>query len=129
MSGRIEVGFAALNNVKSYVAAGKLRLLAIAESGRYPPLAGTPTIPEIVPAFIPPPSWNGIVGPAAMPRPVVDRLNGALVRAMETPEVRAFLEQNGAVSRAGTPEDLAATLRKDFEIAGRQLKAAAIQAE
>jgi tripartite-type tricarboxylate transporter receptor subunit TctC len=129
MSGRIDVGFAALNNVRPHLAAGKLRLLAIAEYNRYQPLAGTPTIPEIVPSFVPPPSWNGMVGPAGLPRPIVDRLNDAFVKSLETAEVRAFLEKNGAVARGGPPEELAATLRKDFEIAVKLLKAANIQPE
>jgi tripartite-type tricarboxylate transporter receptor subunit TctC len=129
MSGRVDVGFAALNNVKNFIASGKLKLLAVAEPQRYAGLPDVPTVGETVPSFIPPPTWNAIVGPAGLPRAIVERLNGAFVKSMESPDVRAFLEQNGAVSRTGTPEDLAQTLRSDFEIAARQLKAAGVQAE
>ncbi len=129
MSGRVEVGFAALNNVKPHLASGKLKLLAVAETQRYPAMPNTPTISETVPGFVPPPSWNAIVGPAALPRPIVDRLNAAFVRSLEAPEVRAFIDANGAVAHGGTPEELGATLRGDFEVAAKLLKAAGIQAE
>jgi tripartite-type tricarboxylate transporter receptor subunit TctC len=59
----------------------------------------------------------------------VDRLNAAFVKSLEAPEVKAFLEQNGAVGRAGPPEELAATLKSDWEIAARQLKATGIRAD
>jgi tripartite-type tricarboxylate transporter receptor subunit TctC len=129
MSGRVDVGFAALNNVRAHLSSGKLKLLAVAETQRYAALPNTPTISETVPSFLPPPSWNAIVGPAGLPRTIVERLNAAFVKSLQAPEVRNFIEQNGAVSRGGTPEDLGATLRSDFEVAAKLLKATAIQAE
>ncbi|OFZ98476.1 MAG: hypothetical protein A3H35_06960 [Betaproteobacteria bacterium RIFCSPLOWO2_02_FULL_62_17] len=129
MAGRADVGFPALNNVKAYLASGKLRLLAIAENQRYAGFPNAPAIAEIVPGYSAPPSWNGIAGPANLPRPIVERLNAAFVKALDAPEVRKFLDDNGAVPRAGAPEELAATIRKDLEIAVQMIKAAGIQAE
>ena len=129
MSGRVDLGFAALNNVKSYIAAGKLKVVAVAEPQRYAGLPNVPTVAETVPNFLPPPSWNAIFGPASMPRPVVERLNAAFVKSLDASEVKNFMEQNGAVGVGGTPDQMAATLKADFATATRLLKETAIQPE
>jgi tripartite-type tricarboxylate transporter receptor subunit TctC len=129
MAGRADVGFPALNNVKAYLGAGKLRLIAIAENQRYEGYPNTPAIGEIVPGYNAPPSWNAIVAPLNLPRAIVDRLNGAFVKALDAKEVKVFLEENGAVSRAGSPQDLAATIKKDLEVAIQMIKVTGIQAE
>ena len=59
----------------------------------------------------------------------MDRLNGAFVKALDAKEVKVFLEENGAVSRAGSPQDLAATIKKDLEVAIQMIKVTGIQAE
>ena len=129
MAGRADVGFPALNNVKAHITSGKLRLIAVTQNQRYAGYPDVPTIAETVPAFSPPPSWNAIAGPAGLPRPIVDRLNAAFVKSLDAPEVRRFFEENGAVSRAGTPQELATTLRRDLDIAIQMIKATGIQAE
>ncbi len=129
MAGRADVGFPALNNVKAYLGAGKLRLIAIAENQRYEGYPNTPAIGEIVPGYNAPPSWNAIVAPLNLPRAIVDRLNGAFVKALDAKEVKVFLEENGAVSRAGSPQDLAATIKKDLEVAIQMIKVTGIQAD
>jgi tripartite-type tricarboxylate transporter receptor subunit TctC len=129
MAGRADVGFAALNNVKAHLASGKLKLLAVVEPKRYGAMPDVPTISEIVPSFTPPPSWNAIVAPAGLPRPLVERLNGAFNRSLEAPDVRKFIEDNGAIAIGGTPEDLAAALRRDLQDAAKQLHATGIKSE
>ena len=129
MAGRADVGFPALNNVRTYLASGKLRLVGIAEGKRYAGFPNVPTIGEVVPDYAPPPSWNGIAGPAHLPPPIVDRLNAAFVKALESPEVRKFLDDNGAVSRAGSPQELATTIKRDLEIAVQMIAATGIKAE
>ena len=41
-------------------------------------------------------------GPAGMPGPVVERLNGVFLEALESPEAQAYLEKNGALTKGGT---------------------------
>ena len=129
MTGRADVGFPALNNVRAHINSGKLRLIAISANQRYAAYPNVPTIAESVPDFTPPPSWSAIFGPAGLPRPIVERLNAAFVKSLDAPEVRKFFEDNGAVARTGTPQDLASTLRRDLEDAAKMVKATGIQAE
>ena len=64
-----------------------------------------------------PPTWNGIVGPAGC-RPVVDRLNAELNKALNIPEVKSKLEDNGYRVVGGTPEAFGKRIRGDIAFYG-----------
>jgi tripartite-type tricarboxylate transporter receptor subunit TctC len=54
-----------------------------------------------------------VIGPARMPRPVVDKLNEAINRAIATPSFKARFGQIGDEPAGGTPEEFAETIRRD----------------
>src|SRR4051812_897700 len=68
---------------------GKLKLLVTVNDSRAPALPDLPTIHELVPAFTSPPYWTGVVGPAALPQAVQQRLNAEINKAMGAPEIRS----------------------------------------
>lgn len=129
VAGRAEVGFPALNNVKPAIAGGKVRVLAILEARRYPGLPHLATLSELLPGFQPTPSWTGLFGPAGLPRPIVDRLNSVFLKSLDAPEVRKFIDDNGAVVAGGTPEEFADAIRTDLELAARAVRSAGIKPE
>ncbi len=129
LTGRIEVGLPAVNNVKEYLGSGKLRVLAVLDSQRYAGLPGVPILADAVPGFRKVPTWTAIFGPPGLPRAIVDRVNGAFQRALQAPEVRKFIEDQGAVIRGGTPEELAATIRSDLDFTVNLVKNLGIQPE
>lgn len=49
-------------------------------------------------------SWAGLMAPAGTPRPVIDRLNAELQKALQVASVRARLEEMGGEARGSTPE-------------------------
>ena len=51
-------------------------------------------------------SWTGLAGPAKLPKPIVDRLNGEVRRAIAVPEVKSKLEGMGGDPRATTPAEM-----------------------
>jgi tripartite-type tricarboxylate transporter receptor subunit TctC len=105
LAGRVQVSFLNLSPQLAHVRAGKLRALAIASANRSSLLPEVPTVSESgLPGFIIE-SWNGIAVPAGTPRPVVDALSRAIVKAMSRPEVKARLQNMGAEA---TPMDQAA---------------------
>ena len=129
LAGRADVGFPALNNIKSQLSSGKLRILAVLENRRYAGLAQVPTLGELVPGFEPTPSWTGLFGPAGLAPAITERLNGAFRKALEAPEVKTFMDDNGAILTAGTPAEFAATVKRDLALAAKAVKAAGIKAE
>ena len=60
-------------------------------------------------------SWGGIIAPAKMPKPIVDKLNRDIVEALKQPDVREKLVSMGADVVAGTPEQFDALLRADTQ--------------
>jgi tripartite-type tricarboxylate transporter receptor subunit TctC len=89
------------------VKAGKLRALAITSEKRSPLVPGVPTMAEAgIPNFVVP-SIFAILGPAGMPRSVVNVINGELNRALGTEELREKLAAQGFEPYGGTPEQLA----------------------
>jgi tripartite-type tricarboxylate transporter receptor subunit TctC len=96
------------------VRSGKLRALAVSTAGRVPSFPDVPTAEEAgVPGYVVI-TWYGVFAPAGTPPPIVNRLHADMVKAMQTPEVRARLEAIGAdgtLSRS--PEEFAALVRAD----------------
>jgi tripartite-type tricarboxylate transporter receptor subunit TctC len=85
------------------VLSGQVRALAVSSAEPYPLLPGVPTMAASVPG-IKVESWLGLAAPAATPRPIVDRLNSEIRRALDLPEVKAWAEQSGVVPAPSTPE-------------------------
>ena len=68
-------------------------------------------------------SWTGLAGPANLPKPIVDRLNAEVRKALAVPEVKSKLEAMGGDPRATTPEEMRALVSaavRDLEEARRR---------
>ena len=74
-------------------------------------------------------SWVAIVGPADLPRDIVERLNTQLRRTLEKPEIREKLEGMGAEVVPSTPQELDAFVRRQLENWGSQIRDAGIEPE
>jgi len=113
LAGRVQVSFLNLSPQLAHVRAGKLRALAIASASRSGLLPEVPTVSESgLPDFLIE-SWNGISVPAATPRPVVETLSRAIVKAMSRPETRARLQKTGAEATPMGHEEFAAYIKAD----------------
>jgi tripartite-type tricarboxylate transporter receptor subunit TctC len=88
-----------------------------------------PSINETFPSYRDAPSWIGIVGPAGMTRSLVERLNGAIVKTMNLPEVHAAYDKLGLRVIASSPGELGAAMRSGSEQVARLVKQANIQPE
>ena len=121
---QVDLGFATVGVMKQLILAGKARLIAVhggkAPAG-YPP---APNLSDVFPGFETAPGFIGIWAPSATPRPIVQRLNAAAVKALRTPEVRAKFDDSGVNVVGNTPEEFAAVIKASFESAGRSIRAA-----
>jgi tripartite-type tricarboxylate transporter receptor subunit TctC len=106
MSGEVDMMVSAPPAVINHFRNGRLRALVVSSLKRSPALPEVPTIAESgVPGFDAT-AWYCLVAPAGTPAPVVQRLHGALVKAMETPAVRDKLLAEGAAPESSSPEEL-----------------------
>jgi tripartite-type tricarboxylate transporter receptor subunit TctC len=95
------------------VTGGKLRALAISSAQRVPSAKDTPTVAEQgLPGFETG-SYQGIIGAAGTPRDVVARLNGALVKALNAPDMKERFAKLGTDVRTGTPEALGSWMQTE----------------
>ena len=122
LAGRIDVAFPALSNVRTFLASGKVKVLALAEAQRYAGLPNVPTIAEIVPGFRKAPSWIAMFAPAGTPRAAIERLHTAIVAGLNAPEVRKYHDDNGSKIMAQGAEQLSAALKGDLERVGKLIK-------
>lgn len=114
--------------------AGKIRLLATTGTTRSPLTPDVPTVREAGLAgaqmagfeFA---TWFAIVAPAGTPRPLVDRLNAEIVKAVNLPDVRDQLQKAGYVIYGSTPEQLTETISDGLTRMGRVIREANIKAE
>jgi tripartite-type tricarboxylate transporter receptor subunit TctC len=129
VAGRIDMTFSALSSARPVLAAHKVKALAVAEPRRYPGLPDLPTVAEGVPGFDKPSTWFGFFGPAGMQRTVVMRLNDAMVKTANAPDLRAKLDESGFSIIAGSPEEFAATLKKGLEVYGKLIRKIGLKPE
>lgn len=115
MSGELDMMVGQVPSVATQVKAHRVRALAISGAKRSVALPDVPTLIESgLPGFDAT-SWYAIVAPAGTPKPVVDRLHGELVKAINSSEVRGRLSDEGAEIETTTPEQLAMFVRKEMD--------------
>jgi tripartite-type tricarboxylate transporter receptor subunit TctC len=119
IGGQVPVMFINQDAALPHVQAGKLNVLAVASPERNPAYPDTPTIAEAgYPGFAAP-SWTGMSAPAGTPKPIIDKLHAATVKALHTPELKQRLEKVGFVVIGNTPEEYTALDRGRDQQMGR----------
>jgi tripartite-type tricarboxylate transporter receptor subunit TctC len=113
IGGQIAAGISALSDFLALHRAGKFRILATAGATRSPLLPDVPTFREQGYPSVQAIGWQGVFAPAGTPRPVSERLSGAIVAALQVPAVREKLVGLGIEPTGTTPEQLAAIVAAD----------------
>lgn len=115
LSGRVEVLFDSIPSSLPMIQAGKLRGIAVSSSSRSPVLPDLPTLAESgLPGFTAD-SWFGLMAPAGTPKDVIARLNAAVAKALDAPEVKAIITRQGGFVKGSSPEQMAEQIRGDRE--------------
>lgn len=113
IAGHVDVMFESLQSIAPFGRDGKVRALAVTGDHRSPSFPDLPTVAEAgVPGYVAA-TWTGVIAPAGVPRPIVDKLNAAINKALKS---EAFLEKFsrfGDEPGAGTPEEFTATIKAD----------------
>lgn len=107
LSGQVQVMFATLPTVLQHVQAGGLVALGVTGAARWPTLPDVPTLQEAGMAGFDADAWFGFLAPAGTPRPIVDRLNAEIGKAMGDPSIGDRLAQLGFRATMSTPEAFA----------------------
>ncbi len=125
-AGEIDVGFPSVTGVLPLFAAGKLRPIAVTSATRSSLLPSVPTMEESG-LHYQRGGWNGVLAPSGVPKDVIARLNAAIVKVMNTPEMRDSLRKLGYETQTGTPEQFAAFIRSEIAQSAKLVKFAGLK--
>lgn len=104
VAGRVDMMFCPLNSALPHIGSGKLRALGTTGLKRVALLPDVPPIGETVPGFESD-IWIGMVAPAKTPSSVINKLNAQLRKALDLPDVRKTLAEQGIMSESSTAAD------------------------
>jgi tripartite-type tricarboxylate transporter receptor subunit TctC len=126
IAGEVDFSIPAYPTAVPHIKSGKLRILAVTGMKREPTVPNVPTVAEAgVPGYeftI----WFSMFAPAGTPKPIIDRLNQEIVKALAEPEMRQKLAATGVNSGSSTPEELGKHLRAEVAKWAKIIKAAGI---
>jgi tripartite-type tricarboxylate transporter receptor subunit TctC len=129
VTGQTALAFTSCSGALPQARSGRLRLLAIVENARHASLPELAALPEAVPGFRKPGTWIAFFAPAGMAPSLIARINGEVVRALQSADVRTRLESAGLDPQAMSPEVLAASVRADLEAYGAIIRSIGLQPE
>ena len=112
LQGEVQAVFGSMPALLQNAKANKVRPLAVGTAVRSPALPDVPTVAELGYPGFEAALWLGIMGPANMPKAVVDRLHKEITAIVATPEFKASMDANGAEPIASkSPEEFREMLR------------------
>ena len=128
VAGNVTFMFANSLSVLPHVQRGRLRALAVTSARRGAVTPGLPTVAETYPGFESG-TWFALFAPAGTPRDVIGRLNAAVTKAVQMPDVREKFMAQGAETMSGTPEQVAAYVRAEVAKWAKVVKASGAKVE
>jgi tripartite-type tricarboxylate transporter receptor subunit TctC len=128
LGGQVDMMFISLVTGSAQVKGGKLRAYGVTSAARQASFPDLPAIGEVVKGFEST-AWFGVFGPAKLPAGITNKLNAAIVAALNDPEMRARLQSEGATPAGGSAADFAAFVRDDVAHWAPIVKAAGAKVE
>lgn len=114
IGGQVDLYMASVPSLLGHIRNGKLRALAVTSTGRVADLPQVPTFAESSVNGFEASTWFGFVAPAGTPRDVLVRLNAEFNKALQAPELKKKLNDQGASVLSGTPEQFGTLIRQDI---------------
>ncbi|QKH37648.1 tripartite tricarboxylate transporter substrate binding protein [Achromobacter pestifer] len=115
IGGQVQFMFDNMPSAWPHVQSGKLRALAVTTTERSKSAPDVPTMKESGFANFDVSSWFGLIAPAGTPPDVVNKLNAAMVKALDKPEVQLSFEKLGAVGVKTTPAEFGQFIKSEVE--------------
>jgi len=129
LGGQVATAVDAIADLSELHRAGKVKILASSGAARSTALPDVPTFNELGVKGVEAMGWFGFFAPAKTPKPIVDALNSAINKALQSPDVAAKLSGLGMDPATGTPEQFAKILADDYNKWGPIVKASGFKPE
>jgi len=129
MAGQVQILFGSVAATLPQMSTGRLRPIAVTTSKR---IAAAPNIPTVSESGLKDYEvilWHGLIAPKGLPKPILDRVNGDLNKALKSKEMQDRLAGDGVSPAGGTPEHFGALIKKDIELWRKVVQKAGVKAE
>ena len=126
IAGHVPTMFSDVSDALPQIKAGTVRALAVSSAQRLKQLPDVPTVAETFPGYSAI-TWNGLMAPANVPKPIIDKMAGELQRACKDPQFVAALAKLGADPLCNTPKEFAALIDHDLKTWREALTAAGLR--
>ena len=127
IAGRVQLMFEGMNSIGPQVKAGKLKAIAVTSAQRNGAFPDVPTLVEQGSFEIT--TWQGMVAPAGVPRPILERVNAAVNRAVASPTFQKRMAEIGNEGGGGSIEQFTAFSRAERQKWGDVIRKAGIKLE
>ncbi|MEA3193552.1 MAG: hypothetical protein QOD26_1885 [Betaproteobacteria bacterium] len=127
LAGHVPYMWSVISIITPHVKSGRMKGLAIAAEKRAPGLPDVPTTAEAGMKDFAVSGWYGLVGPAKLPKEIVDRVNAAALKALKDEKVIERLGTGGSLPIGGGPAELEAHVKREIPRWEKVLKTAGIQ--
>ena len=127
VSGRVDMTITGYPAIAAQMAGGRLKILATVNPRRSEFLPDIPTFAEAGLPNYKPNSWSGLLGPAGLPKPIVDRLSQEIMRAQRSPEYAGKMRTYGIEPFVSTPDQFLELMKSDSIRYARVIKDANIR--
>jgi tripartite-type tricarboxylate transporter receptor subunit TctC len=128
VSGETDYIFATAPSIMPHLKSGKAKALAVTTEKPSPAFPELPTMSTFYPGFVSD-NWYAMFFPKNTPRPIVDRMNAAVKKALDSGEVKNFMTREALETVASSPEELTAKFKTDSARYAKVIKAANIKVE
>jgi tripartite-type tricarboxylate transporter receptor subunit TctC len=129
LQNEVQLGFADLPILLPHIRSGGLRALAVGTERRLEWIPDVPTMAEVGLPSVDANNWHGFVAPARVPEPILVRLHGALAGALNDPEIRRALHEQGAIPGGDSRAAFGAFLRAELDKWGGVIQRAGVRAD
>ncbi|MCZ4312186.1 tripartite tricarboxylate transporter substrate binding protein [Comamonadaceae bacterium G21597-S1] len=129
VSGRIQLSFNNVASMQSQLKAGNIRALAVGREQRWAGMPQLPTYQEAGIGGLEYASWVGLLGPAGLPAPVIDKLSKAMTVALANPQTRERIEAGGNELKASSPSAFGQFFHQEIDSWAKAIAAAGLKAE
>jgi|KBSMisStaDraftv2_1062788.scaffolds.fasta_scaffold212695_2 tripartite-type tricarboxylate transporter receptor subunit TctC len=127
VAGQVDLAFENMPALIPHIQAGRLRALAVTTTKRSAVMPELPTIAEAALPGYDASVWFGVFAPAGTPRPVIDRLHGEILKALQTQDLKSRMIAMGTDVSGMGPDDFSAYVRKEIPKWANLVKAAGVK--
>lgn len=129
LGGQIEMTFNGIPPISGQLKSGKIKPIAVGSAQRVPSFKDVPTIAESGYPGFETSQWYGIIAPASVPKPVLDKLHASIVASLKSAETTQKIVDDGGLIVGGSPKEFADLIAREQARWGTVVRNAGVKPE